>query len=211
MINVPETILPKSALYMRIIFLGLPFSMIYNFGCSILRAGGDTQRPLYFLIAAGIVNVGLNLLFVALFKWDVAGVAVATIISQGLSAILVLRAMMTARGASRLLLKNLRFDWKSLKKLLAFGVPAGIQGVFFSISNIIIQGAINTFVPQAMAGMTATVCLSGSFTRRSTPPSRPPSFSSDRTSAPENAKGSSEVSGSDSPVRLSSASFWGAL
>ena len=83
MINVPETILPKSALYMRIIFLGLPFSMIYNFGCSILRAGGDTQRPLYFLIAAGIVNVGLNLLFVALFKWDVAGVAVATIISQG--------------------------------------------------------------------------------------------------------------------------------
>ena len=159
MIHVPDEILPKSALYMRIIFCGLPFSMIYNFGCSILRAGGDTQRPLYFLIAAGIVNVVLNILLVAAFKWDVAGVAVATVISQGLSAWLVIKAMTGARGASRLILKNLRIDWQTLKRLLAFGVPAGVQGIFFSISNIIIQGAINTFGSQAMAGMTATVCM----------------------------------------------------
>ena len=159
MIHVPDEILPKSALYMRIVFCGLPFSMIYNFGCSILRAGGDTRRPLYFLIAAGIVNVGLNLIFVALFKWDVAGVAIATVISQGLSAYLVIRAMTASRGASRLILKNLRFDWPALRKLLAYGVPAGVQGIFFSVSNIIIQGAINTFGAQAMAGMTATVCL----------------------------------------------------
>ena len=159
MINVPEELLPQSALYMRIVFLGLPFSMIYNFGCSILRAGGDTQRPLYFLIAAGIVNVILNLLFVAVFKWDVAGVAIATIISQGLSAFLVLRAMMAGRGSSRLILRNLRIDMPTLRHLLAYGVPAGVQGIFFSVSNIIIQGAINTFGSQAIAGMTATVCL----------------------------------------------------
>ena len=159
MIKVPESVLPKSALYMRIIFLGFPFSMIYNFGCSILRAGGDTQRPLYYLIAAGIVNVALNLLFVALFKWDVAGVAVATVISQGLSAYLVMRAMMTAQGASRLHLRHMHFDFPALRKLMAYGVPAGASGIFFSISNIIIQKAINSFGAQAMAGMTATVCL----------------------------------------------------
>lgn len=159
MINVPSELLPQSALYMRIIFLGLPFSMIYNFGCSILRAGGDTQRPLYFLIAAGILNVALNLLFVAVFKWDVAGVAIATIFSQGLSAFLVLKAMMSGRGSSRLILRNLHIDYPTLRRLLAYGVPAGIQGIFFSLSNIIIQGAINTFGSRAMAGMTATVCM----------------------------------------------------
>ena len=159
MIHVPEEILPRSALYMRIVYCGLPFGMIYNFGCSILRAGGDTQRPLYYLIAAGIMNVGLNLLFVAVFKWDVAGVAIATVISQALSAFLVLRAMTQGRGASRLILRNLRIDFPSLRMILKYGVPAGIQGVFFSVSNIIIQGAINTFGSQAMAGMTATICL----------------------------------------------------
>jgi Na+-driven multidrug efflux pump len=101
----------------------------------------------------------LNLLFVVLFKWDVAGVAIATVLSQGLSAFLVLRAMTSSRGSSRLILKNLRLDWPILKRLLAYGVPAGLQGVCFSISNIVIQGAINTFGSQAIAGMTATVCL----------------------------------------------------
>lgn len=158
-IDVPEELIGKSALYMKIVFCGLPFSMIYNFGCAILRAGGDTRRPLYFLIAAGIANAVLNLIFVAGFKMDVAGVAVATVISQGLSAFLVLRAMMSGRGGSRLILKNLRLDFSALKKLLAYGVPAGVQGIFFSFSNLIIQGAINGFGPQAMAGMTATLCL----------------------------------------------------
>ncbi|MBR2372598.1 MAG: MATE family efflux transporter [Lentisphaeria bacterium] len=158
-ISVPEAILPKSALYMKLIFCGMPFSMIYNFGCSILRAGGDTQRPLYYLIAAGIVNVGLNLLFVAGFKWDIAGVAIATVISQAVSAVLVLRAMMTARGASRLVLRHIHIDIPVLKKLLIYGVPAGFQGCCFALSNIIIQGAINSFGSQAMAGMTPTVCM----------------------------------------------------
>ena len=158
-ISVPEHILPKSALYMRIIFCGMPFSMIYNFGCSILRAGGDTRRPLYYLIAAGIVNVLLNLLFVAVFKWDVAGVAVATVFSQVLAAFLVLRAMMNSRGASRLVLKHVHMDLPILKKLLIYGIPAGLQGIFFALSNIIIQGAINSFGPQAMAAMAATVCV----------------------------------------------------
>ena len=159
MISVPENILPKSALYMRIIFCGMPFSMIYNFGCSIMRAGGDTRRPLYYLIAAGIVNVLLNLLFVAVFRWDVAGVAAATIMSQALSAFLVLRALMSSRGAGRLILKHVRIDLPIMKKLLLYGVPAGLQGIFFALSNIIIQGAINSFGSQAMAAMAATVCV----------------------------------------------------
>lgn len=158
-ISVPENILPLSALYIRIIFSGMPFAMIYNFGCSLLRAGGDTRRPLYYLIAAGVVNVGLNVLFVAGMKWGVAGVAVATVISQALSAFLVVRAMMTSRGASRLVLRHIHIDMPVLKRLLLYGVPAGFQGVCFSLSNIIIQGAINTFGPQAMAGMTPTVCV----------------------------------------------------
>lgn len=158
-ISVPETIIGKSTLYQQLIFCGMPFSMIYNFGCSILRAGGDTQRPLYYLIIGGVLNVLLNLLFVAVFKWDVAGVAIATVISQGLAAFLVLRAMMNARGASRLVLKHVHIDLPTLRKLLLYGVPAGFQGICFALSNIIIQGAINTFGAQAMAGMTPTACI----------------------------------------------------
>lgn len=158
-IQVPPEVLPLSCTYVRICFVGIPFLMIYNFCCAILRAVGDTKRPLYFLCLAGGLNVLLTYLFVAHFKLNVTGAALATIISQSLSAFLVLRTLLRSTGAIHLNVKQLRIEPTLLRQMLLIGIPAGMQSVAFNFSNIIIQSAINTFGSEAMAGMTATLSL----------------------------------------------------
>lgn len=154
LIDVPGEIMPKALLYLRICFIGAPFLLLYNFGCAVMRAIGDTKRPLYFLFFAGIVNVLLNLVLVINFNMDVAGVAIATIISQLISALLVVRSLTCNRGISRLYLKYIRIDPAILRRILHIGIPSGIQSACFSASNLIIQGAINSFGPHAIAANT---------------------------------------------------------
>lgn len=141
----PDDVIDLSALYVKIFFIGTPFNMLYNFGAAILRAVGDTKRPLYFLMFSGIINVILNLVFVIGFSLDVAGVALATIISQAVSAILVMICLIHTDGPVRFHIKKLRIHWDNLKKIIGVGLPAGIQGSVFSISNVIIQSSINSF------------------------------------------------------------------
>ena len=157
----PDDVLSQSVLYMRIYFLGMPVLMLYNFGAAILRAIGDTRRPLYFLFAAGIVNVVLNLFFVIGLGMGVDGVAWATVISEHISALLVLKSLMEAPGALKLSLKNLRIHPKKLKRIIKIGLPAGMQGAIFSISNVLIQSSVNSFGSIAMAGNTASSNIEG--------------------------------------------------
>ena len=141
----PEDVLPLSATYMRIYFGGIIFTLLYNFGAAILRAAGDTKSSLIYLIIAGILNVILNLFFVICFHMNVAGVGLATVISQGVSAVLVLRELMRRTDACRFIPKQSRIYWEPLRKMICIGLPAGIQGCMFSISNVIIQSAVNSF------------------------------------------------------------------
>ncbi len=136
LMETPEDVIDHSVLYMRIIFAGMPVSMVYNFGSAILRAVGDTQRPLYFLLTAGVINVALNLFFVIVLHMGVAGVALATIISQTVSAALVVLCLVRSEGVYRLNLKELRVYKSKLKEMARIGIPAGIQGSMFSISNV---------------------------------------------------------------------------
>ena len=145
LMKTPADVLPLSALYMRIYFCGMTFTMVYNFCASILRAAGDTKSPLVFLTIAGVVNVILNVIFVVFFHMTVDGVALATTISQGISAILVVIALMRRTDACRLYLKKMRFYKYPLLKMIRIGLPAGIQGSMFSISNVIVQSSINSF------------------------------------------------------------------
>ena len=161
LMNVPDAILPLAVLYLRIYFLGMPAAMLYNFGAALLRSVGDTRRPLYFLFAAGMVNVALNLLFVIVCRLDVAGVAIATVISQCLSAFLVVRCLMREDNAIRLDLRELRISAARLRQILAIGVPSGIQGIAFSLSNVIIQSSINGFGETVISGNTAAVNIEG--------------------------------------------------
>lgn len=158
----PEDVIDLSALYVKIFFLGSPANMIYNFGASILRAVGDTKRPLYYLMFSGVINVVMNLVFVIGFHLDVAGVALATIISQLVSAILIIICLLRSEGAVKLYIKKIKIHWKKLGKILAVGLPAGIQGSVFSISNVIIQSSINGFgVPAIMGGNGAAANIEG--------------------------------------------------
>ena len=157
----PEDVIDLAALYLRIYFCGMPGNMLYNFGAAILRAQGDTKRPLYFLTAAGIINVILNLVFVILFHMDVAGVALATIISQYVSAILVLLTLMRDKGPLRVDLRALRLDMKVVRRILQVGLPAGFQGMVFSISNVVIQSSINSFGSTVVAGSAASSNIEG--------------------------------------------------
>lgn len=143
MMSTPDNIIGLSSTYMKIIFAGMMPNMVYNFGASVLRAAGDSKRPLYYLIIAGIVNVILNLFFVLVLDMDVAGVALATVIAHTISAVLVLFALVKRADSCRLELKKLRFYAEPLKKILRLGIPAGIQASLFSISNVIIQSSIN--------------------------------------------------------------------
>ena len=157
----PEDVIDLAALYLRIYFCGMPGNMLYNFGAAILRAQGDTKRPLYFLTAAGIINVILNLVFVIVFHMDVAGVALATIISQYVSAILALLTLMRDKGPLRVDLRALRLDMKVVRRILQVGLPAGFQGMVFSISNVVIQSSINSFGSTVVAGSAASSNIEG--------------------------------------------------
>lgn len=161
MMNTPENVLPLSTIYMRIYFAGAIFMMVYNFCASILRAAGDTKSPLIFLTIAGVINVILNVIFVTVFDMNVAGVALATTISQGVSAALVLIALMRRKDACRLSLKKLRFYKPQLMKIVRIGLPAGIQSSLFSISNVIIQSSINSFGDILMSGNAAAGNIEG--------------------------------------------------
>ncbi|EWM53607.1 MATE family efflux transporter [Ruminococcus flavefaciens] len=161
MMKTPSQQLHLAASYMRIYFCGTIASMIYNFGSAILRAAGDTKSPLFFLTAAGVLNVLLNLIFVIFFKMDVAGVALATIISQILSAGLIIIALMKREDACRLEIKKLHIYRRQLKRILQIGFPAGIQGSLFSASNVIIQSSINSFGPIVNSGNAAAQNIEG--------------------------------------------------
>lgn len=151
----PEEVIDLAVLYIRIIFVGLPVQMLYNFSAAVLRSVGDTKRPLYFLATAGVINVILNLVFVIIFHMSVAGVALATIISQAVSAVLVVRSLMLRDDQVHLDLKELRIDRKILLEITRIGLPSGIQGSMFSIANVLIQSSVNSFGTIAMAGNAA--------------------------------------------------------
>lgn len=157
----PDDVIELATLYMRIYFIGIPAMLLYNFGSATMRAVGDAKRPTYFLMASGIINVSLNLLFVIVFKMGVAGVAIATVTSQVVSALLVLRCLIKADDCYRLELKKVRIYAHELKEIVLLGVPAGIQSALFSISNVIIQSSINSVGSDAMAGNSAAVSVEG--------------------------------------------------
>jgi len=161
LMGTPDDVLQHSVLYIRIYFLGMPVTMLYNFGAAILRAIGDTKRPLYFLSIAGVVNVILNLIFVIIFDMGVAGVALATVISQVISAALVVRCLACMDGMCRLDLKKLHIYRDKLMKMIQIGLPAGMQGAIFSLSNVLIQSSVNSFGSVAMAGNTAASNIEG--------------------------------------------------
>lgn len=157
----PPDVIDQSILYMRIYFAGMPAAMLYNFGAAVLRAVGDTRRPLYFLTAAGLINVCFNLFFVIALDMGVAGVATATVISQAISAGLVLWCLVKSDTPYRVELKRLRIVKSKLLQMMRIGIPAGIQGATFSVSNVIIQSTVNSFGSAAMAGATASSNLEG--------------------------------------------------
>lgn len=159
--STPENVLPLSALYMKIYFAGIIFMLVYNFCASILRATGDTKSPLIFLTIAGVINVALNVVFVTVFHLNVAGVALATTISQGVSAVLVIIALAKREDACRLQLSKLKFYKDELLQIIKIGLPAGVQGSLFSISNVIIQSSINSFGEIVMSGNAAALNIEG--------------------------------------------------
>lgn len=161
LMGTPPDVLDKAVLYMRIYFCGMPVFMLYNFGAAILRGVGDTRRPLYYLMIAGVINVALNFWFVVGLKLGVAGVALATMIAQAVSAVLVLSALMKTKGAYRFVPARLRINPRMLLQIARIGIPAGFQGAVFSVSNILIQSSINSFGSVAMAGSTAASNLEG--------------------------------------------------
>ncbi len=161
LMGTPDEVIGLSATYMRIYFCGITASMLYNFGSAILRAAGDTKSPLYFLTAAGIVNVILNLIFVIVFRMNVAGVALATTISQVMSAVLVIRALMKRDDPCRFEPSKMHFYRRQLIRILQIGFPAGIQGSLFSISNVIIQSSVNSFGSVVMSGNAAAGNIEG--------------------------------------------------
>ena len=161
LMGTPEDVLDKAVLYMRIYFLGMPVLMFYNFGSAILRAVGDTKRPLYFLFTAGVINAVLNVVFVVQFGMSVDGVGWATVISETISALLVLKTLMGMEGPLRLHLKQLRVHRKHLLQIIKVGLPAGVQGAIFSVSNVLIQSSVNSFGSVAMAGNTAGANIEG--------------------------------------------------
>ena len=161
LMGTPDDVIDKAVLYMQIYFIGMPANMLYNFGSAILRAVGDTKRPLYYLSAAGVVNVILNLISVIIFHMDVAGVALATIISQAISAVCVLRCLMRHESCIKIRLGELKIHKEKLMGIVKVGLPAGMQGAIFSISNVLIQSSVNSFGSIAMAGNTAAQNIEG--------------------------------------------------
>jgi len=162
LMGTPEgKVLDGAVLYMKIIFIGTPAVMVYNFGAAVMRAVGDTKRPLYILSLSGIVNVILNLVLVIGFGMGVEGVAIATAVSNYLSMFMVLYALTGADSAYRLNLKEIKIHNKEIKEILKIGLPAGLQGSVFSLSNTVIQSAINSFGAVAMSGSAAAANIEG--------------------------------------------------
>ena len=161
LMGTPGNILPLSATYLKIYFSGITFNMLYNFSAAILRAAGDTKSPLLFLSIAGILNVILNIVFVTAFHMNVAGVALATTISQAVSAVLIIIALIKRQDACRLILTKLKIAKRELLKILRIGIPSGIQGSLFSISNVIIQSSVNSFGDVFMSGCAAASNIEG--------------------------------------------------
>lgn len=159
--NTPENVLPLSTIYIRIYFGGITFNMVYNFSAAILRAAGDTKGPLIYLSIAGVVNVILNIFFVAVCGMNVDGVALATTISQGISAVLVVRALMKRTDACRFHPKQMRFYKAQFVKMMRLGIPAGIQSSMFSISNVIVQSSVNSFSDIVVSGNAAAANIEG--------------------------------------------------
>lgn len=151
----PSDVIDQSALYMKIYFLGMPFFMLYNYGAAILRAVGDTKRPLFFLIVAGLINAGLNMVLVIVFNTGVAGVAIATVISQMVSCTLVLRCLYQSDSNYQLRFSKLTLKKHHLKQIFQVGIPAGIQSTVINFSNVLLQSSVNSFGSIAMAGYTA--------------------------------------------------------
>ena len=155
LMDTPSDVIGQSALYMRIYFAGMPFFMLYNYGAAILRAVGDTKRPLFFLIIAGIVNAALNLFLVIVLHLGVAGVAIATVIAQMISCLLVLRCLYRSDGSYQLRFSAMTIKWIYLKQIFQVGIPAGIQSTVINFSNVLLQSSVNSFGSIAMAGYTA--------------------------------------------------------
>lgn len=151
----PADVIDQSALYMRIYFMGMPFFMLYNYGAAILRSVGDTKRPLLFLIISGIVNAVLNMILVICFHLDVEGVAIATVVAQMISCVLVLRCLYRSEGSYQLRFSRLTLKWVYLKQIFQVGIPAGLQSTVINFSNALLQSSVNSFGSVAMAGYTA--------------------------------------------------------
>ena len=155
LMDTPDDVISQAALYMKIYFMGMPFFMLYNYGAAILRAVGDTKRPLLFLVISGAANAALNLLLVIVFSMGVAGVAVATVISQCISCVMVLSCLFRTESSYQLSLKKLRIRPAYLLQIFQVGIPAGIQSTVITFSNVLLQSSVNSFGSTAMAGYTA--------------------------------------------------------
>ena len=161
LMKTPKDVLPLSSLYLRIYFLGIPGTIMYNFGAALLRAFGDTKRPMLFLTVSGIVNACLNLFFVIVCGMSVDGVATATVISQYISLFLVVRCLRRSEGLSHLELKSIRLDREESLRMIQIGLPAGLQSTLFSISNVLIQSSVNSFGASVVAANTAAASIEG--------------------------------------------------
>ena len=161
MMATPEDVIDQSTLYMRILFFGMPLNLILNFGAAILRAIGDTKRPLYYLTIAGVINLFLNIFLVTVFSLGVAGVAIATVISEGVSCVLILLCLKHETGAIRLYFNRIKINPSKCIDIMKIGLPAGLQGCIFSISNVLIQSSVNSFGSTVMAGNTAASNIEG--------------------------------------------------
>ena len=157
LMDTPPDVLDMAVSYLRIYFLGIPFFMVFDFGSAVLRSMGDTRRPLYILVVAGVVNTLLNLLFVILFGMGVTGVAMATSIANGVSALLIVILLLREKDPYRLHPDNIHIEWIELKRMLQIGVPAGLQGMVFSVSNVLLQASINGYGSDAIAGSAAAL------------------------------------------------------
>lgn len=157
----PAEVLELAVVYLRVYFVGMTAMLIYNFGAAILRAVGDTKRPLYYLITSGVINVTFNLFFVIVLKWGVFGVGLATTISQFVSATFMIRCLMKEEGAIRVNLREIRFNKDKLIRILKIGLPAGLQGTLFSISNVMVQSSVNSFGTVTIAGNSAASNIEG--------------------------------------------------
>ncbi len=160
-VGTPIDVFPESSTYLSIYFIGICFALIYNMGSGILRAIGDSKRPLYFLVIACIINIILDFLFVKYLKWGVAGAGYATLIAQAISAIMIIYVLMKSEEAHQLIIKDIRFDVPILKKIIMVGLPTGLQQSIVSLSNLVVQSYVNGFGSSVVAGYSASIRIDG--------------------------------------------------